>query len=145
MRLQRWSGDAGGLVPAAEAASWPVRGIAVRWPVDESVSTCRVVSAASPVIAVRRLVDESVSTCRIVSTAWSTIAVRQPGKLSPSRKSAWSAVREAPIGHRCALRIVVLMIEQHGLGQPAQAPGQPAPGRVTEGRHRDPQPITYGR
>src|ERR1019366_4017215 len=116
--------------------------VAIRRLGQESVSTCHVISALYPV---RRPVDESIATCGVVSTARSTIAVRQPGNRSPSRSGAWSTVREAPIGHRCALRIVVLMIEQHGLGQPAQPPGQPAPGRVAEGRHRDPQTITYRR
>src|ERR1017187_480829 len=112
---------------------------------DECVATCRVVSALCPTIAVRRPVDEPIARCRVVSSAWAAIAIRYPGNRSPSRSGAWSTVRGAPIVHPSALRIVVLMIEQHGLGQPTQAPGQPAPGRVAEGRHRDPQPITYGR
>src|SRR5271157_3229118 len=123
--------------------------IAVWWPVNKSMSKCRVVSTTGlaiavwgagdesackyPVvsttglaIAVRRAVDNSLPKCSVVSTTGAAIAVRRPGNRSPSGRSALPAVRESPIGHCGAVRIVVLVMEQHGLGQPAQTPGQPA-------------------
>src|SRR5271157_4854514 len=130
--LLRPSGVAGTgrLVTAAGAFHWPVPRIAVWGAGDESASKYRVVSTTGlaiavwgagdesackyPVvsttglaIAVRRAVDNSLPKCSVVSTTGAAIAVRRPGNRSPSGRSALPAVRESPIGHCGAVRIVV--------------------------------------
>jgi len=74
---------------------------------DKSACKCRVVSTAGPVIAVRRPVNVSVCKTGVISTAGVAIAVRRPGNRSPSGRSALPAVRESPIGHCGAVRVVV--------------------------------------
>src|SRR5579864_3002717 len=51
-----------------------------------------------------------------------------------------SVTGETPVGDGGAVRIIVGMIEQEGVTQPVEAPCQPSPGRVREGRHGDAEP-----
>src|SRR5271157_3965677 len=107
--LLRPSGVAGTgrLVTAAGAFHWPVPRIAVWGAGDESACKYPVVSTTGLAIAVRRAVDNSLPKCSVVSTTGAAIAVRRPGNRSPSGRSALPAVRESPIGHCGAVRIVV--------------------------------------
>jgi hypothetical protein len=97
------------------------------------VSFCRPVSSLR--ISVWRL-HESLGRLSDVSAvcAWLAEAARRPVRAdrlgrpsSALRKRAWAAVREPPISHRGALRIIIRLMEEHGVGQPTQAPAQSPP------------------
>lgn len=116
------------------------------------ISFCRPVSSIR--ISVWRLHESlgRLAERSAVSAAWPAEAARRPVRAdrlgrpsSALRKRAWAAVRQPPIGHRGALRVIIRLMEQHGVSQPTQAPAQPSPTHVGEGRHRDPQAEVYRR